>query len=56
MEAGALFQGKVRINRFTTTSSLIRPADLERERRDLQDDVDKYKVYPILQLTAGYRF
>ena len=56
VEAGALFQGKVRLDRFTTTSNLIRPADLERERQDLQDDIDKYKVYPILQLTAGYRF
>ncbi len=56
VEAGALFQGKVRLNRFTASTNLIRPADLERERQDLQDDIDDYKVYPILQLTAGYRF
>lgn len=56
VEAGALFQGRVRLNRFTATTNLISAADLERERRDLQDDIDDYKVYPILQLTAGYRF
>jgi hypothetical protein len=56
VEAGALFQGRVKLNRFTATTSLISAADLERERADLQDDVDDYKVYPILQLTLGYRF
>ncbi len=56
VEAGALFQGKVRLNRFVASTNLIRPADLENERQDLQDDIDDYKVYPILQLTVGYRF
>ncbi|WP_156678992.1 hypothetical protein [Sphingomonas profundi] len=56
VEAGALFQGKVRLNRFTNSTGLISAADLERERQDLQDDIDDYKVYPILQLTIGYRF
>ena len=56
IEAGALFQGTVRLNRFTASTSLISAADLERERRELQDDIDDYKVYPILQLTVGYRF
>ena len=31
-------------------------ADLEAERRSLQDDVDKVKIYPILKLGIGYRF
>jgi hypothetical protein len=56
VEAGALFQGRVRINRFTSSTNLISAADLERERRAIQDDVEDYKVYPILQLTLGYRF
>ncbi|TVV75002.1 hypothetical protein [Sphingomonas solaris] len=56
VEGGALFQGKVRVRNFRASTNLISAADLERERRDLQDDVDDYKVYPILQLTAGYRF
>ena len=60
IEAGALFQGKVRIREFTSTGTLASDAafraQLENERQDLQDDVDDYKVYPILQLTLGYRF
>lgn len=61
IEAGALFQGTVRINQVQRSSTLDVPgvdeaAELERERREIQDDVDNYKVYPILQLTIGYRF
>lgn len=59
-EVGALFQGRVRINRFTATgsaqSNVAFQADLERERLSLQDDVDKFKVYPILQFGIGWRF
>jgi hypothetical protein len=56
VEAGALFQGSVKIKPITYTGSAISAADLEAERRDIQDDIDGYKVYPILQLTLGYRF
>jgi hypothetical protein len=60
VEAGALFQGKVRIREFTSSSNFASNpafrASLEAERRDLQDDVDDYKVYPILQFSIGYRF
>lgn len=31
-------------------------ADLEAERQSVNDDIDGYKVYPILQVTVGYRF
>lgn len=59
-EAGALFQGAVRIRRFGATGTLASNpaflADLEGERRELQDDVSKFKVYPIVQLSLGYRF
>lgn len=56
IEAGALFQGKVRIRRFTASGGGVDPADLEAERVSIQDDVDDYKVYPILQLILAYRF
>lgn len=60
LEAGVLFQGAVRIKEFTSTGTLANDAafraDLERERRSLQDDVDDYKVYPILQAGLKYRF
>jgi hypothetical protein len=55
-EAGALFQGRVRLPSFTASNSGISAADLEAERADLQDDIDDYKVYPIVQLRIGYRF
>jgi hypothetical protein len=56
VEAGALFQGSVRINQFKSSTGLIAQADLDAERDSLQDDVNKYKVYPILQFVLGLRF
>lgn len=59
IEAGALFQGRVKIKPLTYTGTLDSAelrADLEAERQSVQDDIDDYKVYPILQLTIGYRF
>ncbi|MEG8015280.1 hypothetical protein [Sphingomonas sp. 22R3R2A-7] len=59
-DAGVLFQGTIRVREFTATGELagdaVFTADLERERISLQDDVNDYKVYPILQLSVGYRF
>jgi hypothetical protein len=59
IEAGALFQGRIKIKPLTYTGTLDSAAlraDLEAERQSVQDDIDDYKVYPILQLTIGYRF
>lgn len=59
-DIGVLFQGSVRIRNFTSTGTLAGDPDfqaaLERERADLQDDVDDYKIYPILQTSIGWRF
>lgn len=64
-EAGALFQGRVKIKPLTYTGTLASSnspravqlrQDIEAERASLQDDIDKYKVYPILQFSIGYRF
>ncbi len=59
-DAGVLFQGTIRVREFTATGGLAGDAaftaNLERERISLQDDVNDYKVYPILQLSVGYRF
>lgn len=59
-ETGVLFQGAFKIDPLTYTgnpddAAQLR-ADLEAERLSLQRDVDKVKVYPILQLAIGYRF
>lgn len=56
VEAGALFQGRVNINQFQSSTGLIARADLDRERNALQGDVDKYEVYPVVQLSLGWRF
>jgi len=64
IEAGALFQGSVKIKPLTITGQCATTptlcpglaADLDAERQSVNDDIDDYKVYPILQLTVGYRF
>ena len=59
-DAGVLFQGRVRLREFTATGTAANDPDfrasLEAERRDLQDDIDKVKIYPIVQATIGWRF
>ncbi|MEH3037599.1 MAG: hypothetical protein PGN23_14100 [Sphingomonas adhaesiva] len=59
-DAGVLFQGSVRLREFTASGEARNDPDfrasLETERRRLQDDIDDYKVYPILQMSIGYRF
>ncbi len=65
VEAGALFQGRVKIKPLTITGTCATSntgscatvlTNLEAERQSVNDDIDGYKVYPILQLTVGYRF
>lgn len=56
IEAGALFQGTVHINQFTSSTGLISQADLDSERASLQRAINKYKVYPVAQLALGWRF
>lgn len=60
VEAGALFQGTVRIRDFAATGAFANDprfqAELARQRAELQDDVNDYKVYPIVQISLGYRF
>jgi hypothetical protein len=66
VEAGVLFQGSVEIAPLTVTGLCAQPsaparcaslaADLEAERQSVNDDIDNYKLYPILQLSIGYRF
>lgn len=59
-EAGALFQGAIRIRDFGSNGILATDptyiARLEQERAQVQNDVDGYKVYPIAQIRLGYRF
>lgn len=56
VEGGALFQGGVRLSALTSSTGMIPQANLVAERQQLQDDVGKYKVFPIAQLELGWRF
>jgi hypothetical protein len=60
IDAGALFQGSPRVSQLQSTGSFannpIFLAALELERREVEDDIDQFKVYPVLQLTLGYLF
>ena len=63
IDAGAMFQGSPRVSELRTTGTFADPdlqaeldAELQRERAEIEDDIDKYKVYPVLQLALGYRF
>jgi len=56
VEAGAMFMGSGRVQPFTATGVDVSQSRLEAQRAGLQRIMDRYEVYPILQLTAGYRF
>lgn len=60
LEGGVLFQGSVRLREFQSTgtaaSNTAFRAELERERLNLQDEIDDYKLYPIAQIGLRYRF
>lgn len=56
IEAGAMFMGGARVYPFSYTGTNVSASRLETQRASLQRNIDKYQVYPILQLTAGYRF
>lgn len=65
VEAGALFQGAVRIRDFTSNGTLATDPtvagttyrnELAKQRQKLQDTANDYQVYPILQVGLKYRF
>lgn len=65
VEAGALFQGAVRIRDFTSNGTLATDPtvagttyrnELAKQRQTLQDTANDYQVYPILQFGLKYRF
>lgn len=56
LDAGAMFQGKVRVSQLVSSTGMIPQSRLDAERADLQSDVSKYKVYPLAQVTVGWRF
>lgn len=59
-DIGAMFQGSPRIADLTATGSLANdPAfrtQLQREQTRISDEINNFKVYPIVQVSIGYRF
>jgi hypothetical protein len=60
IEAGAMFQGSPEVKNLRATGLLgsdpaLRASLLE-EEAEIEDDIDNFKVYPILQLSIAYRF
>lgn len=56
-DIGIIFQKpKSTITATGDLASLISPADMEAERRSLQDSVDNFKFYPVVKLGISYTF
>ena len=59
-EAGALFQGSIRISDFQSNGTLsnnsVYIAQLQLQQAQVQNDVNPYRVYPIGHIRLGYRF
>ena len=60
IDAGVMFQGNPEAQSLRATGSLANNAafltELERERVKLNDDIDGYKYYPVVQLSLFYAF
>ncbi len=58
-DAGVMFQGGSKVFLNATGPANAIPgfaADLERERRDIKDDIDDFRYYPVLKVGLAYRF
>jgi hypothetical protein len=60
IDAGAMFQGKPKVRTLTASGPIASNAAFQTQlaikRREIEDDIDNFKVYLILQLGLGYRF
>jgi hypothetical protein len=60
IDAGAMFQGSPRIRDLKATGLLASNpaflADIAKEQGKIDDEIDKYKVYPLVQLSLSYAF
>lgn len=58
-EAGGMFHGSPKVRNLKATGLLATDPDFQEqlaiESRELEDDID-YKIYPIVQVSLGYRF
>jgi hypothetical protein len=61
IEAGLLFHGAPQIRRLRSEGGTLSgdpgfAADLERERMFIENDIDDYKFYPVVQASLAFRF
>lgn len=60
IDAGVMFQGAPKVTRLTATGTLANDpdfqAELAREKAEIEADLDSFKLFPIVQLSLGYRF
>ena len=55
-EAGAIYQGSPEVDLTATGTAPGLQAALTNEEQDLQDDLDEFKVYPVISIGISYRF
>lgn len=55
-----MFQGSPRVRSLVASGQIATntafQTQLANERAEIEDDIDNYKVYSILQIGLGYRF
>jgi hypothetical protein len=60
VEAGAMLQGSPRIDNLRASGPIAADpafqAALAREEQEIEDDIDNYRIYPILQVSLRYAF
>jgi len=58
-DLGVLFQGSPNVSYSANgplASDPVFQAQLEKERKELEDDIDEYKYYPVLSMGVTYKF
>jgi len=59
-DIGVMFQGTPKVTELNASGSLANTPEfkesLARERAEIEDDIDGFKFYPVLQFSLGYRF
>lgn len=59
IDAGVMFQGSPEVKNLRRSSAIPVPgidAEIAREAAEIEDDINNFKIYPILQLGLGFRF
>lgn len=60
IDAGVMLQGSPKVRSLVATGPIASDpdfqAELANERREIEEDIDNFKIYPILQLGLGFRF